>query len=156
MAVLANDGPARRPSARRLGALAALTPIAMYGTWNALSGWGGSTAGFIVASTQIVLGAIVAGWIVGGILGRSVARHLLAVVAYGSVAYLVLLPLNVLGATWADVQSGRASDLTAIVVAASGYLLYGVATAMYVTVFLLPFGAAWVATFVLLRRVFGR
>ena len=154
--VVANDGPDRRPSAGRLGALAGVTPIAMYGAWIAISGWGGTTSEFWLASAQIVLGAVVAGWIVGGRLGRSIPAHLIGLVGYGFVARLVLLPLNVVGSTWEELRHGRVSDPAGIVVAAGGYLLYGFVSAIYTVVFLLPFGAGWLVTFLLLRRVVER
>lgn len=154
--VLARDGPRRRPSAGRLGALASVTPIAMYGAWIAISGWGGSASQFVLAGAEITLGAVVAGWIVGGRMGRSIPGHLLGLVAYGFVAWLVLLPLSVVGSTWEDVRSGRVSDLAGVVLAAGGYLLYGAVSGIYALIFLLPFGAGWIVTFLILRRVFDR
>ena len=93
---------------------------------------------------------------VGGRLGRSVAASLLGLVSYGFVAWLVLLPLNVAGSTWEDVRSGRVSDLLGVVVAAGGYLLYGLVSGIYALVFLLPFGTGWMVTFLILRRIFER
>ena len=156
MGALAHDGPTRRPSAGRIGALAAVTPVAMYLTWIAISGWGGDPNRFALATVELTLGAVASGWILGGRLGRSVAASLLGFVAYGFVAYLLLLPLNVAGSTWEDVQSGRVSDLLGVVVAAGGYVLYGLTTGIYVSLFLLPFGAGWMVTFLLLRRVSER
>ena len=72
------------------------------------------------------------------------------------VAYLVLLPLNVVGATWEDVVAGRTSGALELVAAAILYLLYGLVSAIYVSVFLLPFGAGWMVTFLILRRAFDR
>ena len=156
MGSLAHDGPAPRPGAGRLGAVAAVTPIAMYLAWIAISGWSGDARQFALAAAEITLGAVAAGWIVGGRVGRSVAASLLGLVAYGFVAWLVLLPLNVAGSTWEDVRSGRVSDLLGVVVAAGGYLLYGLVSGIYALVFLLPFGAGWVVTFLILRRIFER
>ena len=109
--VLAHDGPRRRPPAGRLGAVAGLTPVMMYLAWIAISGWGGDASQFARATAEITLGAVVAGWIVGGRLGRSFAGGVLGLVAYGFVAYLVLLPVNIAGSTWEEVRSGRVSDL---------------------------------------------
>ena len=74
-----------------------------------------------------------------------------------SSAWLVLLPLNVVGSTLGDIQAGRVSGL------ARGRrrgrrVLPSTASssAIYVSVFLLPFGAGWIVTFVLLRRALGR
>ena len=142
--------------AGRLGAVAAVTPMAMYLAWIAISGWSGDARQFALAAAEITLGAVAAGWIVGGRVGRSVAASLLGLVAYGFVAWLVLLPLNVAGSTWEDVRSGRVSDLLGVVVAAGGYLLYGLVSGIYALVFLLPFGAGWVVTFLILRRIFER
>ncbi len=128
----------------------------MYGAWIGISGWGGSSSQFALSSAAIALGAVVAGWIVGGRMGRSIPGHLLGLAAYGFVARLVLLPLGVAGSTWEDVQSGRASDLAGIVLAAGGYLLYGAVSGIYTLVFLLPFGAGWIVTFLILRRAFER
>jgi hypothetical protein len=126
----------------------------MYLAWNAISGWWGDASRFALATAAITLGAVAAGWIVGGRLGRSVAGIVLGLVVYGFVAYLVLLPLNIAGSTWEDLRSGRISDLLGVVVAAGGYLLYGLVTAFYLSLFLLPFGAGWMATFLILRRIF--
>lgn len=142
-----------RPSDGRLGAVAGITPIAMFGAWTAISGWGGVTGAFVLAATQIALGAVVAGWIVGARICHSFLGYVVGLLAYGLVGYLVLLPLGVVGSTLGDVQSGRVSDPS---VAAAGYLLYGAVSAIYAIVFLLPFGAGWIVTFVILRRVFER
>ena len=156
MDVLANDGPTRRPSDGRIGALASVTPIVMFGAWIAISGWSGTVGGLVVALTQITLGAVAAGWIVGGRIGGSFRGRVLGFVAYAFVAWLVLLPLNVVGSAWEDVQSGRTSDLGEVVLSTGGYLLYGTVLGIYALVFLLPFGAGWIVTFTLIRRVFDR
>jgi len=153
---LAHDGPIRRSPAGRLGALAGVTPIAMFSAWIAISGWGGTSSGFVLAVAQIGLGAVVAGWIVGGRIGRSVPGRLLGLVAYGLVGWLVVLPLNVVGSTWQDLHAGRASDPVGIALAAGGYLLYGAVSSIYAVVFLIPFGVGWILTFLLLRRAFDR
>ena len=80
----------------------------------------------------------------------------IGLVAYGLVAYLLLLPLNVVGATWEDVAAGRTSGAIELVVAAGLYLLYGLVSGIWVAVFLLPFGAGWMVTFLILRRAFER
>jgi hypothetical protein len=146
----------RRPSPGRLGAFAAVTPVTMYLAWNAIAGWGSSGAAFLLATLEITLGAVVAGWIVGGRVGCSIPRHLVGLVAYGFVGALVLLPLNVAGSTIGDVRAGRVSGLLDVVATVAGYVVYGLVSAAYVAVFLLPFGAAWMITFVLLRRALGR
>ncbi len=81
--LFANDGPSRRPSDERIGAVASVTPIAMFGAWIAISGWSGTPGGFLVAATQIALGAVAAGWIVGGRMGRSIPGTVVGLVAYG-------------------------------------------------------------------------
>jgi hypothetical protein len=154
--VLAHDGPARGTSAGRLGALAAVTPIAMFGAWIAIAGWGGTPIELLLATLEIALGAVVAGWIVGGRLGRSIPARLLGLVAYGLVGWLVLLPLDVAGSTWEEVRAGRVSDLLGVVTSAGGYLLYGAVSGIYAVVYLLPFGAGWIVTFLLLQRATRR
>jgi hypothetical protein len=128
----------------------------MYLAWNAIVGWGDTSGVFLLATIEITIGAVVAGWIVGGRVRRSTTGHILGLVAYGFVGGLVLLPINVAGSTLGDVRAGSVSGLPEIVGAAVGYLAYGVVSAVYVSVFLLPFGAAWLVTFLLLRRVFGQ
>jgi hypothetical protein len=128
----------------------------MYLAWNAIAGWGSSGAAFLLATLEITLGAVVAGWIVGGRVGRSIPRHIVGLVAYGFVGALVVLPLNVVGSTIGDVRAGRVSGLLEVVAAVAGYVVYGLVSAAYVAVFLFPFGAAWMITFVLLRRALGR
>ena len=51
------------------------------------------------------------------------------------------------GATWEDVVAGRTSGAVELVAAAILYLLYGLVSAIYVSVFLLPFGAGWMVTY---------
>ena len=153
---IADGGSAGRLSDGRLGARAAVTPIAMYGAWIALSGWGGSVAEFALAAAEIAIGAVVAGWIVGGRMGRSIPGHILGLLAYGFVGSLVLLPLNVAGSTLGDVQAHRVSGSLEVVIAVAATCVYGLVTAIYVSVFLLPFGAAWIVTVVLLRRALER
>lgn len=143
-------------AAGRLGALAAVTPLAMYGAWLAIAGWGNSPSQLGIATAQIALGAVVAGWIVGGRVGRSLRSYIFGLVAYGLVGRLVLLPIDVVGSSWQDLQAGRVADLAGVVVSAGGYLAYGLVSSIYVSVYLLPFGAGWMATFILLRRLVER
>ena len=154
--VLTNDGPTRRASAGRLGALAAVTPLAMFGAWILISGWGGSAIELARGIAGVGVGAVLAGWIVGARVGGSIAAWIVGLVAYGFVAYVVLLPLNILGAIWEDVSAGRTSNAIELVASASLYLLYGLVSAIWVSVYLLPFGAGWMVTFLLLRRVLER
>jgi hypothetical protein len=128
----------------------------MYGAWIGISGWGGTPVELVRGSVLIGLAAVVAGWIIGARVGRSLASELVGLVAYVPVAYLVLLPVNVLGAALEDVSAGRSSNALELVIAAATYALYGLVSAIYVSVFLLPFGAGWIATFLVIRRVFER
>jgi len=153
---VADSGSAGRPSGGRLGALAAVTPMTMYLAWNVIGGWGSSGGAFLLATLEIALGALVAGWIVGGRMGRSIPGYILGLVSYGLVGWLVLVPLNVVGSTVADLQDGLISGLLEIVVAAVGYAVYSLPTGIYAVLFLLPFGATWIVTFVLLRRALDR
>ena len=150
--VLAADGRPHRQSGGRVGALAAVTPIAMYGAWIATSGWGGSASQFALASAELAVGAVVAGWVVGRRVGHSIPGRILGLLAYGFVGALILLPLNVAASTLGDMQAGHASSALEVVVAAGGYVLYGLVTAIYASVFLLPFGAGSIVTVVLLHR----
>lgn len=152
---IAHQGPALRPSASRLGTLAAVTPIAMFGAWMGFSGWVAPAGEIAVAVTAIAFGAAIAGWIVGGRIGRSIPRGL-GFVVYPVVAWFILLPINVVGGTVVDLNAGRLVDPIGVLVAATGYLTYGLVAGVYVFVFLLPIGAGWMVTFVLLRRVFDR
>jgi hypothetical protein len=154
--IFANDGPSRRPSDGRIGALAAVTPIAMLGGWIAISGWGGTPLELFRGTAGIGLGAVAAGWIVGARVGGSIAGRLVGLVAYGLVGYLLLLPLNVVGATWEDVVAGRTSGDVELVAAAILYMLYGLVSAIYVSPYLLPFGAGWMATYLILHRASDR
>jgi len=156
MGALPHHGPTPRPSAGRLGALAAVTPVAMFGAWIAISGWGGTPLELVRGLAAIGLGAVAAGWIVGARVGRSIAGRLVALVAYGLVAYLLLLPFNVAGAIWEDVVAGRIPSVVELVAAAGGYLVYGLVSGLYVSVYLIPFGTGWMATFLILRRVVER
>ena len=128
----------------------------MYGAWIGVSGWGATGTAFVLSAAEIAIAALVSGWIVGGRLPPSIAGRLVGTVAFGPVAYLVLLPFNVLGATWEDVQVGRVSSGLEALAAGIGYLLYGALTATYVGLYLIPFGAAWMLTLLLLRRAFDR
>lgn len=148
---LEHDGPTRRTRAGRLGTLAGLTPVTMFIAWIAISGWSGTTGEFFLAVAQIAIGAVVAGWIVGRRIGRSILGGLLGLVTYGLIAWLVLLPFNAVGSTWEGLRTGQVSGPIGIVVAAGDYLLYGAVISMYAFVFLIPFGAGWILTFLLLR-----
>jgi hypothetical protein len=136
--------------------MAAFTPIAMFASWVVIAGWGGTPFELVRGLLLIGLGAVVAGWIIGARVGSSIASALVGLVAYGLVAYLLLLPLNVVAATSEDAVEGRISGAVELVAAAAGYLLYGLVSGIYVSVYLLPFGAGWLVTFVILRRVFSR
>lgn len=127
----------------------------MYGAWLFIAGWGGTSGQLVIASAEIAFAAVVGGWIVGRRLGRSVPARLGALVAYVFVARLVLVPINVVGSTWEDLRAGRISDLVGIVGAAGGYVLYGAVSAIYTTAYLLPVGAGWLVTVLILRRTFA-
>jgi hypothetical protein len=124
--------------------------------WLAISGWDITSRSFAFAAAEYTIGGVSAGWIVGSRVDRSVEGYVIGLVAYGFVGWLVLLPINVARAVWNDAQGGRASDVLAIVVAGSSYLLYGLIAGVYVFAFLLPVGAGWTVTFLILRRVFQR
>ena len=153
---VADGGSAGRPSGGRLGALAAVTPVTMYLAWNAIAGWGSSGGAFLLATLEITLGAVVAGWIVGGRVGRSIPGHILGLVAYGFVGAARPPAAQRRRLDSGDLQDGRISGLLEIVVAAVGYVVYSLLIGIYAVLFLLPFGAAWIVTFVLLRRALGR
>ena len=128
----------------------------MLAVWFAISGWGGTPIELLRGIAGIGLGAVAAGWVVGARVGRSMVGRLIGLVAYGLVAYLILLPFNVIGATWEDVAAGRTSGAIDVVGAAGLYLLYGLVSGIWITVFLLPFGTGWVVTYLILRRAFDR
>ena len=156
MGALAHDGLTPRPSGGRLGALATVTPITMLLAWLLISGWDINTRSFAFAAAEYAIAGVSAGWIVGSRVDRSVAGGVIGAVAYGFVGWLVLVPINVAGAVWSDAQAGRVSDVLGIAAAAGGYLMYGLIVGAYVFAFLLPVGAGWMVTFVLLSRVLGR
>jgi hypothetical protein len=154
--VIAQHGSIRRPSSGALGVLAAITPITMLLAWLAVTGWDVTSRSFAFAAVEYTIGGVSAGWIVGSRVDRSVAGHIIGLAAYGVVGWLVLLPINAAGAVWNDLQGGPMSDALAIVVAGSGYLLYGLIVGVSVFAFLLPVGAGWIVTFLLVRRAFDR
>ena len=128
----------------------------MFGAWTLFAGWGGRPLDLVRSFALVTIAAIVAGWIIGRRGPGSIAGRVISAVAYGPIAYLVLVPLNVLGAMSEDIQAGRVSTALDALAAAGAYLLYGVVTAVYVGLYLIPFGAGWMATFFLLRRGFDR
>ena len=156
IATLANDGPRQAPSAGRIGALAAVTPIVMFGAWFGIAGWVGSAGGLALFVGEMALGAAAAGWIIGRRLGRSLSDAIMGFLVFGLVAWLVVLPLNVAAGSVMDLQSGKVADAIGLLAAPAGYLLYGLVVGIYASVFLLPFGLGWVVTFFILRWVFER
>ncbi len=72
--------------------------------------------------------------------------------AYPVVAWLLVLPVGVIGSTLTGVVDGSLSDPAAVVTSMFFMLLYGAASALYVIPFLTPFGAGWALTYYLLRR----
>jgi hypothetical protein len=156
MATNALENDTRAPSdIRRLGAIAAATPITMYLVWNVISGWGGTRIEFIRATAVLLVIAIAAGWIVGGRSGRSIRSALLDCLAYAAVAWLITLPIGVIGSTWAGVSDGTFADPIAALGSMGPLLLYGLVSSFYVIPLLTPFGAGWSLTYHLLRRGMG-
>jgi hypothetical protein len=130
---LEHHGPARPPAAARLGAVAALTPIVMFVSWVAISGWGGTAADLIRALAVIGSIAVVAGWIVGSRSSGSVRHAVVGVVAYPAVAWFVMLPISALSTgAWG--------------------VAYGLVSSLYVIPLLTPFGIGWSLTYYALRR----
>jgi hypothetical protein len=152
---LEQDGQARPSGARRLGAIAGVTPVAMFVAWTAISGWGGTAIEFVQGLAIIAGIALVAGWIVGGRSGRSIRSVLLDTIAYPVVAWLLVLPVGVIGSTWTGVIDGSLNDPAAVVISMLFMLLYEAASALYLIPFLTPFGAGWAVTYYILRRRMG-
>ncbi len=144
-----NSDRSSRSHISRLGAIAAFTPVAMYLAWNRISGWGGTPIEFARATAVLMAIAIAAGWIVGGRSGHSIRIALLDCVAYAAVAWLITLPIGVIGSTLTG--GAFASPIAAVGSVGSG-LLYGLASSLYVIPLLTPFGAGWSLTYHLLRR----
>lgn len=144
-----------RSRIRRLGAIASITPIAMYVVWNQISGWGGTPIEFVQATAILLAIAITAGWIVGGRSGHSIHSALLDCVAYAAVAWLITWPIGVIGSTWAGVSDGTFADPIAALGSMGPLLLYGLVSSFYVIPLLTPFGAGWSLTYHLLRRGMG-
>ncbi len=143
----------RRPSAAaRLGAIAGVTPVAMFLIWIGISGWGGTPFEFVQGLAIIAAIAVVAGLIVGGRSGRSVRSLLLDAVAYPAVAWAFVLPIGVVGSTWTRVIDGSLSDPAGVVTSMFFLLLYGAVSAIYLIPLLTPFGAGWAVTYRALRR----
>lgn len=149
------------PSARqlpgtRLGALAGLAPILAFLAWTSIAHWHGTPAEFLLPLVTVSIVAVATGWIVGSRLGSSIRSSLLGVVAYAAVAWLIYLPVGVIGSTWQGIGDGRISDPQGLLVAVLGPLAYGLVSSAWVVVYLAPFGAVWVATFRLLHRAGAR
>jgi hypothetical protein len=146
-------GERTRPSAApRLGALAGVTPVVMFLAWNAISGWGGTPIQFAQSMAVISVIAIVAGWIVGGRSDRSIRSVILDTVGFAVVAWLLVLPIGVVGSTWTGVVDGSLGDPAAVVISTFFLLLYGAVSGIYLIPFLTPLGAGWSLTYYLLRR----
>ena len=98
-------------------------------TWRDLDRRVGQSSGALrVRPAEITLGAVVAGWIVGGRIGRSLPGYILGLLSVWLRGVARPLPLNVVGSTVADLQAGRISGPLEIVVAAVGYAVYGLPT----------------------------
>ena len=90
---------------------------------------------------EITLGAVVAGWIVGGRRWSLDPRPHPRPRLYGFVGWLVLVPLNVAGSTVADLQAVASPACSRSSSRQSGMPSTASSTGIYASVFLLPFGA---------------
>lgn len=136
--------------------MAAVTPIVMFLAWIWINGWSGSQEGFIEAVVEISIGAVVAGSILGLVFDGTLGRGLIALITYGVVAWLAVLPINAVGSTWEELRAGRVSGPIEIGTSIGSYLLVGLVNSLYGFVYLLPFGAGWMLSLLLLRRAFLR
>lgn len=153
MASARQQAPSPRPEAAgRLGALAGIVPTLMLAVWTWISGWGGTPGEFVLALSILSAVAIVAGWIVGSRVGSSTRSTMLGVVAYAATAWLIYVPVGVIGSTWQGVQDGSVADLGTVAVRTTGGLAYGLVSSIWVVILLLPFGAGWMLTYRLLQR----
>jgi len=125
-----------RTSARK-GALAGITPVAMFFAWIAMTGWSGTSADLIRATVAIASVSVLTGWIVGARSRGSIRHTVVAVLAYPALAWLVMLPIG------------------AIVSTTPWGVLYGLVASLYVIPLLTPFGLGWSLTYYALRRVTG-
>jgi hypothetical protein len=150
-----HDEPARSLPAARLGVIAGVTPVVMFIAWSMISPWDGTPVEFVQGLAIIAAIALVAGWIVGGRSGRSFRSMLLDTVAYPAVAWLIVLPIGVVGSTWTGVLDGSLGDPAEVFTSMFFLLLYGAVSAIYVIPLLTPFGAGWALTYYLMRRGMG-
>ena len=131
---LEHDGPTRTSAAARLGAVAGVTPVAMFVSWIAITGWSGTSADLIRATAAMALIAVLTGCIIGARSSGSVRHTVVGVLAYPALAWLVMLPIG------------------AIFSSSPWVVLYGIVASIYVIPLLTPFGIGWALTYYALRR----
>jgi len=99
--------------------------------------------------TGIAMGA---GLIVGARLGPPGRSTLVGIAAYAAVAWLIYVPIGVIGSIWQGLQDGSIADAGTAATRVPVGLAYGFVSSIYMVLLLLPLGAAWVVSF----RVLGR
>ena len=91
--------------------------------------------------------------IIGRFIDGTARRWFIGFLTYGVVGWLVVLPINAAGSTWAAFDAGQLTGPSDVLLSAAGYLLSGAVVSLYGFVYLLPFGAGWSLTMAVLRRV---
>jgi hypothetical protein len=136
---------------RRLGALAGLAPSLLVVAWMSFGRFGTPRDLLLVLVTVAVV-AVLAGWIVGSLLGSSTRSTLLGVVAYAGMAWVIYVPIWVTRSMWQRAQDGSLTDPAAVLVALVGPLAYGLVSSVWAVPLFLPLGAVWMITFRSLGR----
>lgn len=139
-----------------LGALAGIVPGLIVVAWTWIAGWSGTPGAFLVSLIAISVVAVVAGWVVGSRVGASIRSSMLGVVAYAAMAWLIYVPVGVIGSSWQGIQDGSLTGPVAVVVVMFGLLAYGLVSSIYMVMLLVPLGTAWMVTLRLLQRAAAR
>jgi hypothetical protein len=118
---------------------------------------GGSVqlVGAVAGLAVILIVTVVPGWVVGSRVGPTFRGSVLGVVAYAAVAWLLWIPIGVIGSTWQGVKDGSFANPLDVVLAMVFQLAYAALLSIFLWMVALLPGVIWIVVFRTLGRVVG-
>lgn len=142
----------RDRSPGRLGALSGVLLALAFVALGLVAGGPPDLGEVLLALAAILVVTVIPGWIVGSRVGPTIRGSVLGVFGYALMAWLLWLPISVVGSTWQGVRDGSFANPVEVILAIVFQLAYAALLSIVLWIVALPLGVFWMVTFRLLRR----
>jgi hypothetical protein len=106
----------------------------------------------VVGLAVILIVTVVPGWVVGSRVGPSLRSSVLGVLGYAALAWLLWVPISVVGSTWQGIRDGSFANPVEVVLMIVFQLAYAALLSIFLWMLGIAPALAWMITF----RVLGR